>query len=115
MVLVRMVGKSRRGDKGYTGDNGGGEYGKFHHKCPLDDTPPADKEKPRRSGTSCHGNVRYTLNNGHFEGSRKESVNDPKRTLTGVRRRYVWRSIFKIDEAQFMIAAGRIALYAFHL
>ena len=59
--------------------------------------------------------VRYTPNNGHFGSSRKESANDPKRTLTGVRRRYVWRNIFKIDEAQFMIAAGRIALYASHL
>ena len=45
----------------------------------------------------------------------KRSVNDPKRIFTGVRRRYVWRNIFKIDEAQFMIAAGRIALYASHL
>ena len=53
--------------------------------------------------------------NGHFDGYRKRSAYDPKRTLTGVRRRYVWRNIFKIDEAQFMIAAGRIALYASHL
>ena len=58
---------------------------------------------------------RFTPESGHSERGRKESAYDPKRTLTGVRRRYVWRSIFKIDEAQFMIAAGRIALYAFHL
>jgi hypothetical protein len=59
--------------------------------------------------------VCFTPKNRHFEGSCKESVNYPKRTLTGVRRRYVWRNIFKIDEAQFTIAAGRIALYASHL
>ena len=59
--------------------------------------------------------VCFTPESGHSERGRKESAYDPKRTLTGVRRRYVWRSIFKIDEAQFMIAAGRIALYASHL
>ncbi len=41
-----MVGKSRRGDKGYTGDNGGGKYGKFHHKCPLTIHRPQTKKNP---------------------------------------------------------------------
>ena len=60
-------------------------------------------------------NVRSYPESGHYWRGRLISANDPKRTLTGVRRRYVWRNIFKIDEAQFMIAAGRIALYASHL
>ena len=38
------------------------------------------KKKPAGAGWGCQNDVRFTPNNGHSEGSRKESVNDPKGT-----------------------------------
>ena len=48
--MVGMVGKSRRGDKGYTGDNGGGEYEKFHHNCLMTIHRPKTKKSPAEAG-----------------------------------------------------------------
>ena len=51
------------------------------------------KKKPAGAGWGCQNDVRFTPNNGHSEGSRKESVNDPKRTFVGLRHSVVWSEV----------------------
>jgi len=60
------------------------------------------KKKPAGAGWGCQNDVRFTPNNGHSEGSRKESVNDPKRTWALVR--FDWESnLWKVGPGNLQV------------